>query len=236
MALDIDKIIQYPLNIGQYTSMDASNKKRQIFIHHTAGGPNPYGVVDYWNHNKERVATPFIIAGTFIKNKAGQSWKDGDIVQCFSSKCYAYHLYVSSPGNKVPSKYKTLAIDQLLAEGSIGIELCNYGYITRKGEQYFNYTGAQVNENSIITYNSKFKGNIYYERYTQAQISSLKDLLVYLCDRYSIPKTYNPDIWDVTERALKGEPGIFTHNSVRSDKSDVHPQPDLIEMLNSIST
>lgn len=234
MALDIGKIIQYPLNIGQYTSMDTSSKKCQIYLHHTAGGPNPYGVVDYWNYNSEKVATPFIIAGYHVKNKAGQLWKDGDIIQCFSSKNYAYHLNVSSKGNKAPSQYKTSANDQDLAERSIGIELCNYGYITRKGDQYFSYTGSQVSENNIITYNNRFKGNLYYERYTLGQISSLRELLIYLCDRYNIPRIYNDDIWGITERALKGEPGIYTHNSVRSDKSDVHPQPDLIEMLKTL--
>ena len=50
----------------------------------------------------------------------------------------------------------------------------------------------------------------------------------------NIPLKYNPDIWDVTTRALKGESGVYTHNSVRYDKVDVSPQPKLIEMLQSL--
>ena len=53
-------------------------------------------------------------------------------------------------------------------------------------------------------------------------------------EKYNIPLTYNEDIWDVTTRALKGDAGVFTHNSVRYDKIDVTPQPKLIEMLKSL--
>jgi hypothetical protein len=52
--------------------------------------------------------------------------------------------------------------------------------------------------------------------------------------KYEIPLEYNDDIWDVTKRALSNEKGVFTHNSVRPDKADVFPQPELIEMLKSL--
>ena len=42
------------------------------------------------------------------------------------------------------------------------------------------------------------------------------------------------DIWDITPRALKGEKGVFTHNSVRRDKVDIYPHPKMIEMLKSL--
>ena len=38
-------------------------------------------------------------------------------------------------------------------------------------------------------------------------------------------------MWDISENALSGQPGIFTHTSVRSDKTDCHPQPELVRML-----
>ena len=74
----------------------------------------------------------------------------------------------------------------------------------------------------------------YYQKYTAAQIEKTRQVLVFFNEKYNIPLDYNEDIWDVTERALKGEPGIFTHNSVRIDKTDVHPQPELIKMLESL--
>jgi hypothetical protein len=55
-----------------------------------------------------------------------------------------------------------------------------------------------------------------------------------LCKTYDIPKDYNEDIWDVTKRAMSGYDGIFTHNSVRKDKSDMYPCPRVIDMLKSL--
>jgi hypothetical protein len=34
--------------------------------------------------------------------------------------------------------------------------------------------------------------------------------------------------------ALSGAPGLYSHNSVRTDKSDVFPQKELIEMLKTL--
>lgn len=41
-------------------------------------------------------------------------------------------------------------------------------------------------------------------------------------------------MWSVSNKALKGQNGLYTHNSYRRDKSDVSPQPKLIEMLKSL--
>jgi hypothetical protein len=62
----------------------------------------------------------------------------------------------------------------------------------------------------------------------------VKKLLLYWGEVYNIPLTYNPDIWNTTNRAFKGEPGVYTHNSVRTDKVDVYPHHKLIEMLKSL--
>jgi hypothetical protein len=41
-------------------------------------------------------------------------------------------------------------------------------------------------------------------------------------------------MWEVSKEALKSVPGIWSHTSVRSDKSDCHPQLELIAMLKSL--
>jgi hypothetical protein len=58
--------------------------------------------------------------------------------------------------------------------------------------------------------------------------------LVLWNQRYGIPLKYNEDIWTVTQRALRGEAGVFTHNSVRADKIDIYPHPKIIQMLKSL--
>jgi len=58
--------------------------------------------------------------------------------------------------------------------------------------------------------------------------------------KYNIPFKYDYDVLfgtgTVSRAALSGEKGVYTHNSVRTDKSDVFPQKELIEMLKSIAT
>ena len=41
-------------------------------------------------------------------------------------------------------------------------------------------------------------------------------------------------MFETNSLTLKGYHEVFTHVSYREDKSDCHPQPDLIEMLKSM--
>jgi len=78
------------------------------------------------------------------------------------------------------------------------------------------------------------RGFKYYHNYTNAQIDAVRELLILWNQRYNIPLAYHADIWDVTPRALRGESGVFTHNSVRYDKVDVYPHPKMVAMLQSL--
>ena len=80
--LDTSKIIQVPLDKTQYFQEEAT--KKQIYLHHTAGGGNARAVSRFWNSNETRIATAFIIAN------------NGEIVQCFSSKHWAWHLGIDA--------------------------------------------------------------------------------------------------------------------------------------------
>ena len=86
----------------------------------------------------------------------------------------------------------------------------------------------------VTTYDYPFRGIRYYQKYTDKQLESLKFLLQYLCETYKIPKTYIPEMWEISKSALRGDKGIFTHVSYRKDKSDCHPQKELVEFLKSI--
>jgi hypothetical protein len=41
-------------------------------------------------------------------------------------------------------------------------------------------------------------------------------------------------MWDLDNEALTGKNGVFTHVTYRADKSDMHPQPELIAMLTKL--
>ena len=45
---------------------------------------------------------------------------------------------------------------------------------------------------------------------------------------------YN-DEWNISKKALQGTPGIWYHVNFHKQKSDLHPQPEIIEMLKGLS-
>lgn len=187
--------------------------KKQIYLHHTAGGADAISTFTFWDADPLNVGTCCAIS------------RNGQIAQGFSSKHWAYHLGLKS------SHFKGLPYINL-DKNSIGIELCNWGYLTQKGTKFYNYVGKEVKD--VCKLDEPFKGYKYFENYTKEQIASVKDLLLLWRDKYAIDLSHNEDIWDVTKRALSGKNGLFTHNSVRADKIDVYPHPLLIEMLNDL--
>lgn len=224
----LNKIILNPLTPDQYYT--EKTQKKQIYIHHTAGNPDPFSVRKWWLTTPEKVGTSFIIGG---KPTKATNWKDGDIHQSFSSDYWAHHLgltaahvQIGKPGNKTNLE---------LNKFSIGIELCNWGYLTKTAKGFITYTGVVVPNEEVVTYTTPFKGYTYYHKYTDAQLQNLKELLQFLCNKWNIPTTYyGKEIFDVNVRALRGESGIWTHVSVRPDKFDCHPQLELIDILENL--
>lgn len=213
--LDIQAIKQVRLKDNQYFA--ESSPKTQIYLHHTAGNGNAEGVSRYWNGNDSRIATAFIIG------------ENGTIVQCFSSKHWAWHLGIDTEDfARNGAKYSNL--NKL----SVGIEVCNWGYLKKKGDKYYNYAGGVVNPSYVTELDQPYKGYKYWYKYSDAQIESLRQLVEYLCETYDIPKDYRSEIWAIDKEAFKGTKGIFTHNSVRKDKSDMYPCPRVIEMLKNL--
>lgn len=213
--LDIQEIKQVRLKDNQYFA--EASPKTQIYLHHTAGNGNAEGVSRYWNGNDSRIATAFIIG------------ENGTIVQCFSSKHWAWHLGIDQEDfARNGAKYSNL--NKL----SVGIEVCNWGYLKKKGDKYYNYAGGVVNPSYVTELEIPYKGYKYWYKYSDAQIESLRQLVVYLCDTYDIPKEYRSEIWAIDKEAFKGSKGIFTHNSVRKDKSDMYPDPRVIKMLENL--
>lgn len=196
-------------------------EKTQIFLHHTAGSPSGQGTFEWWASNPERIGVCVAISG--------KGFNDGEIVQGFSSKYWAYHLGLKTStftAYSVPYR----AIDKF----SIGVEICNWGQLTQKDGKFYNYVNKEVPKEEVIELATPFKGYKFFHNYTDAQIQSVKELLLLWKDKYKIPLTYHEDIWDVTPRALKGEPGVYTHNSVRTDKIDIYPHPKMVAMLKSL--
>jgi hypothetical protein len=215
MKLDISKIKQVRLKDNQFFKEESP--KTQIYLHHTAGNGNAEGVSRYWNGNETRIGTAFIIG------------EDGTIVQCFSSKHWGWHLGIDNQDfARNGANYVNLN------KCSVGIEVCNWGYLTKKGDKFYNYAGGVIKPENVTELDKPFKGFKYWYKYSDAQIEALRQLVVYLCETYDIPKDYRAEIWGIDKEAFKNTKGIFTHNSVRKDKSDMYPCPRVIKMLQSL--
>jgi len=103
------------------------------------------------------------------------------------------------------------------------------------GDKFFNYVDREVPKDQVCELETPYKGHKYYHAYTDAQIESVKQLLLYWKNVHNIDITYKEeDMWKVSKNALLGTPGVYTHNSYRRDKTDVSPQPKLIAMLKSL--
>jgi N-acetyl-anhydromuramyl-L-alanine amidase AmpD len=219
-----DKIKMIELTDDQFFKEETT--KTMIFIHHTAGNSSPFGVIKDWQMTPERVATHFVIGG--IPSVLPAKWSDGDILQTYSTKYWGHHLGLK-PEHLVAGGKSNKELNMT----SISIELCNWGPLTKNAAgKYLTYINTVVPEAQVVHLDAPYKGYSYYHAYTDAQLASLKELLVFLCDKWTIPKKYFGDkIFQVCHEALIGTPGIFTHTSVRPDKSDCYPHPQLIQLL-----
>lgn len=213
------KQVSFPAS--QYIAEE--HPKKQIYLHHTAGNADGVQVFNDWASNAERIATCVTISGP------SQTTVDGQIIQGFSSKHWGFHL-----GLKESTFQKAGVPYQSLDKISIGIEICNWGQLTEKNGKFYTYVNRELPRSQVCELDKPHKGFRYFHNYTDAQIESVKQLLLMWKDRYKIPLDYYEDIWDITPRALKGASGVFTHNSVRRDKVDVYPHPKLIQMLKSL--
>lgn len=224
-----------PLKAGQFA--DEKTSKNQVYLHHTAGSASASNVVNGWNKDSlGRVATSVVIAG-----KGASNDKDGEIIQCFDPHKWASHLGLASKHFPSGIPYKNLD------KNSLAIEICNWGQLTKgyytkngakvKGdaEKYYNYLGGVVNKEDVCDLGFDYKGYRYFHKYTDAQIESTKKVLLSWKKVFGLDLTYNyKQMFELSNKAFKGDKGLYSHNSVRKDKWDVYPCPRLIKMLESL--
>jgi len=226
-GLKIDKVY---MDTDEYVRDYGKIEPKNLFIHHTAGWDNPYSVIDSWNRDKRgRVGTQYTIGGQSVK---GGNDYDGIVVESFPNNYLAWHL--GKVGNFNASKY------------SVGIELNNFGYVDKKGDKFYTYVNTEVKSDQVCDLGYKFRGKQYWHKYSDAQIKSLRKLILHIQEIYpkiditkgliSELKTKTPaEAFEFNNNAYNGKIyGMWTHTNVRKDKFDCYPDPRLIEMLKSL--
>ena len=205
--------------------MPGPTKKEWLFIHHTAGWHNPYRTVKHWSSDSRgRIATEFVIGGPSIYNDDFQY--DGEIVKCLPDGAYAWHL-----GRNGLHEMHT---------NSVGIEVCNFGYL-KDGRTY---AGSSVHEDQMVELESKFKGCKVWHKYSDAQIESLRKLILFIADRDNLDvrkglpeliKEKGAEAFEWNEDAYYGRiKGLWSHSNTNKGKSDMCPQESLLTMLTEL--
>ena len=231
----LDKIIKVDFPDDQYYPIETD--KKQIVLHHTVSYRGVQGDINWWLGDDARVATHIII-----------DWK-GVPYQCYSTRYWGHHLGVKVAifeafnidliWKKRSNGKSYVANNEILNQHSIGVEIDSLGPLELKedGKLYDAYNREFKDMSRVYEYDKPFRGYKYYEKYTDEQIQTTKELLLFWKEHWNIPLTYNADMWDMSKRALSGEPGVWAHVSFReaNKKQDVHPQENLIEMLKGLT-
>jgi len=213
--MEIPKNIKLVPFKGEY--FPQIHPKNQVYLHHTAGAAEGEATFRGWDNDKAMVATCVCIS------------RNGDIVQGFPSNAWAWHLGLAQKhfaARNLPYKE--------LNKNSIGIEICSWGSLKKTDKGYQTWAGTILPEERVEVLDKPFRGSLYYERYTDAQIKSVVDLIHYWAYMYKLDLSYKEDIWDICDRALEGKEGLYSHASVRPDKSDAYPCPRLIAALKAL--
>ncbi len=184
--------------------------KRQIVWHHSAGWDDARAMYDWWRQDGVRhVATAIGITD------------NGSIFRGYDEQFWAHHIGMQHWNN--------LARNQQ----SVAVEICNWGALTETPEGLKTWAGTIVPKDKAIELN--YKNIKFFEAYTDAEIKALKYWTLLNAMRFNIPLDYREaDMWLVSQNAINGVAGIYTHNSFLSWKSDVSPQPKLIDMAKGL--
>ena len=217
-------IERYMLPSGEYKS--GPTNKEYLFLHHTAGWQNPYNCVDQWSRDtRGSIATEFVMGGQSVKGNDDKH--DGRILQCIPEGGYGWHL------GKNGSQY--------MHEHSVGIEVCNFGYI----DNGKTYAGTIAHESQIVTLGEAFRGHKTWHRYSNKQIENLRLWTLFIAERDNIDVRSGLQTWikeygvmsafDFQEDAYYGKvKGLITHTNTRKDKTDMFPQQELVDMIISL--
>ena len=217
------EVVEFFMPKGEYK--DGPINAEYIFLHHTAGWHNPYNCIKQWaSDDRGAISTEFVMGGPSVKGN--DSTYDGVMVQAFPKGNWGYHL--GKNGNSSMHK------------NSIGIEVCNFGYVTN-GKTY---AGTPVAADQIVKLNKPFRGYSEWHRYSDKQIEALKKWILWIAERDNIDvraglpaliKEKGAAAFEFNEDAYFGKvKGIWTHTNTRKDKFDMFPQQELLDMLISL--
>ena len=192
-----------------YTKVNT--RKTRICLHHTVSSPLSIEGDVATFISQRNVATQYIISG------------DGTVYQLIPENYWAHHL-----GTK-------LANNAQLNRETIGIEIDAWGRLTKNSDRYLTaYNSVLDTRFPVETLEKPFRGSLYYQDYSDAQMDALYLLLKKLSVEHQIPLEGLNQSLNFELLNDFNKPGIYSHSNFRADKSDVYPAKKLIAMLKKL--
>ena len=209
-------LIKKHLTNGQY--LTSKEEKFSLFLHHTIG-TNGISAWRWWNSTKTRVGTPYIID------------RDAVIMECFDPSMWAFHLGIKGD-------------DNWHEKHSVNIEMVSAGPLHWVDKKFIFYPlwpnkmhFTIIPEEEVYSFKKPWMGFEHWHLYNEDQLESLKWLIGKIAlDFPSIGIENNiDDIFTYNPKVVEDHmPGIWTHGTVREDKSDIFPYPPIIEAVKEV--
>lgn len=193
--------------------------KQRVVVHFTAGYLK--GDIAALTKKDNHVSTPFVVA------------RDGTIYNLFSSKYWSYHLGKGAAGG-----------NQEMSSSAVAIELSNVAYLRPKGNDLVDPYGAQYctldDREAYVKLDKPYRGYTYFATFTDAQYTSLINLLRYLTRTYNIPAAFLDESkrYDVYAN-VAGFRGITTHVNYQPEsygKWDFGPAFDWARVIGALAS
>lgn len=175
-------------NEGYFTR--TRTEKDKIVLHYTAGILK--GDIQALTNPNKKVSVSFVIG------------RNGIVYNLFHPDFWSSHLGRGARGGNPEG-----------SRSSIGIELSNVGPLERKGDTLHSLFGEYCDINQTEHYHEvSYRGFDFYASYTDAQYHALVQLMIFLTDHYSIPRTFVPEdrrFELFTTEEARAFTGIATH-------------------------
>jgi N-acetyl-anhydromuramyl-L-alanine amidase AmpD len=208
--MEIEKL-HNGLTKNQYYA--AKYPKKYLFLHHTAGR-SVEDAIEWWNSAPDHVSTAYIIGRT------------GRIFECFPPEYWAYALGLKG--------------GTTIEKASIQVELVAWGSLQERSGRFYSYAKTEVPKAEVVEFKDLYRGKQYYQGYTPEQLKALEFLIPHILDQFSLKVQDNDDLYNFHQFRPDWQknpiPGIWSHTTVRRDKSDIIPQKELMDLVRSYGT
>ena len=229
--------------------------KIQVVLHHTAVNASIENIVNNWTKLSSHVSTHFIINrdGDYDQlfplkywgNHIGSSRPGNNYLQkstiSIELEGLGFLKFVNGSGRDLYDNFEDAA------RFTQGNRTFTYKDLKQGINEVPVARPVEMNSDGSLRKIKSYRGYEYYQAYTTPQLNALKIVLQKIRKEYpNIPigSTYDstntfseqfPGSNKVSTAAFANNRGTFTHNSYRTDKRDIFPQKELIELLQEFS-